>query len=380
MPATRAQRRTEVLRQVEAVETLMDKVLGQLDTKSLCRAAGANRAWRDAAGADSLWRAICSREGQSLLPELKARRECSRTLKQLYIQRLLCGDGTMPPAIRRTPPAAAPEAMPETRFRVSDFEVRVEVYLLPPPGGSDDAPTVLLFRSTGPLPEGIVLTGFETDGSTGEVSLPESCVHSVETEEEMENVRVPGLEVRVFLVRKADQYTLTLTGKFSESEETQPLQTWRPTSVLSNAGTQDCAEDDDRPEESTVRIDSQSTPWADDPDETSEVVYVTYVTRVSGTGFRDDIRNMKFARLSTKICCAPYETEAQRQEFAVEAVDIELESGRNPFAEWRIVDESDAGIWRGYVDDDGDPLHGIQYETVKSCTARSSRRAGLHRA
>ena len=64
---TRAQRRAEVLRQVEAVETLMDKVLGQLDTKCLCRAAGANRAWEQAASADSLWRAICSREGQSLL-------------------------------------------------------------------------------------------------------------------------------------------------------------------------------------------------------------------------------------------------------------------------------------------------------------------------
>ena len=48
---TRAQRRAEVLRQVEAVETLMDKVLGQLDTKCLCRAAGANRAWEQAASA-----------------------------------------------------------------------------------------------------------------------------------------------------------------------------------------------------------------------------------------------------------------------------------------------------------------------------------------
>ena len=138
----RAQRRAEVLRQVEAVETLMDKILGQLDTKCLCRAAGANRAWDQAASADSLWRAICSREGQSLLLALKARRGCTRSLKQLYIQRLLCGDATMPPAVRRAPPTELEDEIleeeellrDEVRFPVSDFEVRVEVYVVPPEG------------------------------------------------------------------------------------------------------------------------------------------------------------------------------------------------------------------------------------------------------
>ena len=104
---------------------LLSRITSHLSVRELEPASLARRSWRDATRSDETWRAICERQATQwpMLKLLQARPGCTRTWRQLFIQKHVSGRTLREDRQPRPAPLARPD---RTRFLVA-IEVTLPV-------------------------------------------------------------------------------------------------------------------------------------------------------------------------------------------------------------------------------------------------------------
>ena len=172
--------------------------------EDISRAAAVCRSWRAAANSDDVWRAVGALPGCGLLAALKARPQCKKTWRELYIQRTL--------ADRQLPAPA------KVKPRADEYLLGIEVYAHCGLPADDGYRPPRLLLST--LAEGRQDGGYDFPAVPGGLLVEASDLAPSECHLDHIPAGREDVFVNAVLVRKADDKILTLeNGCRADPEE-----------------------------------------------------------------------------------------------------------------------------------------------------------------